>query len=145
MIMKNNLFVYGTLMFPDVYQQVVGHYPAYQEVVLKGFERRRVVHNGEPCAYPALVVDDNQIIGKLIENVSSAAMVLLDRYEGEEYTRLKVNVWSGNKVTSAYTYIWNFTSEDQLGDIWDPEAFYKDELSDYLRMMALGNSTFCLS
>lgn len=132
-------------MFPDVYHQVVGHYPAYQDVVLKGFERRRVLHNGEPCAYPALVVGDSAISGKLIENVSSAAMVLLDKYEGEEYTRLKVNVWSGNKVIPAYTYIWSFTSDDQLGDIWDPEKFYKEELTAYLRKMSLDSSAFCLS
>lgn len=143
--MKINLFVYGTLMYPDVYHHVVGHYPEYKDVVLKGFERRRVVHNGEPCAYPALVVGDSYIEGKLIEDVSSAAMVLLDKYEGEEYSRLKVNVWSGNRVIPAYTFIWNFTSDDHLGDEWDPAKFYKNELTDYLKSMSLGNSAFCLS
>ena len=143
--MTTNLFVYGTLMYPDVFRQVVGHFPTFKDVVLKGYERRRVVHKGEACAYPALVVGESIIAGKLIENISSAAMVLLDKYEGGEYSRLKVNVWEGNKVIPAYTYIWNFTSEDQLGDIWDANSFYKNELSDYLKKMILDNHTFCLS
>lgn len=143
--MEENLFVYGTLMFPDVYREIVGHYPDYLNASLKGFERKSVLGKSIKCPYPALVVGDGVLEGKLIKNVTSSAMVLLDQYEGKEYSRIKVDVVVGNEMISASSYIWNFTSDNMLGDVWDVAKFYEDELSDYLKDLSLGSKSFCLS
>lgn len=143
--MEENVFVYGTLMFPDVFKEIVGYYPDYINACVNGYERRSVIGQSVRCSYPALVVGGDTLQGKLIKGVSSSAMVLLDQYEGSEYTRIKFDVIVGQTIIKASTYIWNFTSENTLGDIWDVENFYQNDLSNYLKKLDFGSKSFCLS
>ena len=85
-----NVFTYGSLMYPRVWELVVsGHYRSLRGTV-RGFERRRI--SGE--VYPALVrgAPESAVEGVLYLDVSAADVAALDRFEGEPYARVETGV-----------------------------------------------------
>lgn len=85
-----NLFAYGTLMWPEVFETVVGRRQKGGPCVLRGYSRRRLrgVH------YPAIIPDDSAAVveGRLYRNLSELEFSRLDRFEGDEYDRVDVCV-----------------------------------------------------
>lgn len=105
-----NIFTYGSLMYPIVWQQVVcGRYKSLQAQLL-GYERRAVKGQEYPMIIPSgssVAVD-----GVVYLNVDNQDLVRLDEFEGAEYNRrlLSVNACSlrGNRAqVNAYGYIAN--------------------------------------
>ena len=80
-----NLFAYGTLMWPEVLESVIGRRLEGCPAVLDGFVRLRV--KGEH--YPAVVSRDGGVVeGIVYSGLSVEDFRHLDRFEGEEYERM---------------------------------------------------------
>jgi len=56
--MSNSLFVYGTLMFPEITYKLLEHHVNARPAVLKNFARASLVNRGSkakgPAIYPGL-------------------------------------------------------------------------------------------
>jgi gamma-glutamylcyclotransferase (GGCT)/AIG2-like uncharacterized protein YtfP len=98
-----NLFAYGTLMCDDIMGEVSGFRLSHTTGTLKGYTRRAV--KGEH--YPALLPDDkDRVEGVAYLDVPESAWHRLDRFEGEMYERLRVEITLGSGATlHAETYV----------------------------------------
>ena len=84
------LFVYGTLMVPEVVRRLLGHELHMRPARLGGFSRFRV----KEAVYPGIIVGaaDDFVDGQLLSGMTQADWETLDRYEGNEYARRSVQV-----------------------------------------------------
>ncbi|MDD3762350.1 MAG: gamma-glutamylcyclotransferase [Nevskiales bacterium] len=82
------LFVYGSLLSPQVRRIVVGNHPPAAIATLRGF--RRVSLHGH--TFPGLVPAATVRTRGLLIDVSAAQLRRLDRYESDYYRRLPVTV-----------------------------------------------------
>jgi gamma-glutamylcyclotransferase (GGCT)/AIG2-like uncharacterized protein YtfP len=96
------LFVYGTLLAPDVMRRVCGQVPPAMPATLPGFVRGGIA--GEP--YPAIVRSPGACVhGLLYARVTASMLSRLDRYEGGLYRRCVVEVDAGDGLCPAQAYV----------------------------------------
>ncbi|MGL4514025.1 MAG: cupin domain-containing protein [Lacipirellulaceae bacterium] len=116
------LFTYGTLMFPDVWRQVVGREARSVEATLIDYAPYRV--DGE--VYPALVAESGaETRGVVYLGLTGDEVERLDRFEGELYERRRVTVLTGDgRDVLAECYVARRAARDELTDeLWDADEF----------------------
>ena len=96
------LFVYGTLLIPEIWMQLIERVPHMSSAKVFGFRRYRVMG----AHYPGLWPDDrgDWIWGALVA-VSDKERQKIDEYEGDEYTLELLWVYAQGEKQKAYTYI----------------------------------------
>ncbi len=100
---KENLFVYGTLMEPDVLKKVIGRTAKGFPDILQGYKKSVVrIGNG---AYPVIFHGSGSHVKGLIISVTPQELELIDEYETGVYKRKKVNCLESGK--NAWVYIRN--------------------------------------
>jgi len=119
--MKHNVFTYGSLMFDDIMQNLLGKPATKIPAVLQGWMRHALKDRTYPGAVPA--TDPNaKIDGILWLSLTDQDLAILDRFEGNEYDKLQVEVLSAAGQTyPALLYAWKDTSA-LLGE-WDVAEF----------------------
>lgn len=118
--MNGNIFTYGSLMFDEVWRQVVNG--RYRSAAATLHHHQRHALTG--LSYPGVVAAPGaQVAGRLYLDVSAADIARLDAFEGAEYRRdaLQVMLADGEAV-SAWTYLW-LDSQRLSGQPWQSEAF----------------------
>lgn len=118
-----NLFAYGTLMWPEVLESVIGRHLDGVRATLGGYQRRRII--GEH--YPAIIPASGEVVdGILYENLTEADFLHLDLFEGEEYDRVTVQI--GNIEAQAYVLAerWRHIMDKQP---WLPEHLSPEHLA----------------
>ncbi len=131
--MPGRLFVYGTLMFPAVMARVSGRRAAGRPAVLEQYACYRV----RGAVYPGIIpVEEACTEGMVYAGLGAAPLARLDRYEGDEYRRERVQVrLHGGRVIEAWTYV--MRSTDRLSaEPWDRAQFGRRELAAWLRRIA---------
>ena len=125
-----NVFTYGSLMYPRVWERVVsGRYRSVRGTV-RGFERRRI--SGE--VYPALVrgAPEGAVEGVLYLEVSEADVAALDRFEGEPYARVEVVVDGADGSSyPASTYLYLDAARVEEAP-WEAGRFEGEDLAYFL-------------
>ncbi|MGB0370984.1 MAG: gamma-glutamylcyclotransferase family protein [Opitutales bacterium] len=109
-----HLFVYGTLMVPEVLRRLLGSTLRMEGAQLEGYSRFRV----KGAVYPGIVSAGAKDIvsGAVLSGMTTAQWKTLDAYEGDEYERLMVEarLLSGQTMEAA-TYVYrdplNLTDE----------------------------------
>jgi gamma-glutamylcyclotransferase (GGCT)/AIG2-like uncharacterized protein YtfP len=97
-----NIFVYGTLMNPDIWFKVTKENNSFKKTVINNYSRSKL--KGE--LYPGIFKKTgSNVIGKIYFDVSSHAISKLDIFEGERYERTKVDTIVENKSVNAQTYV----------------------------------------
>jgi gamma-glutamylcyclotransferase (GGCT)/AIG2-like uncharacterized protein YtfP len=125
--MTADIFIYGSLMFPQVWEKVVrGRYRSAPAVVA-GHARHAII--GE--TYPGMVAAPGESVsGVVVFGVSAGDMALLDAFEGSDYRRANVlaRLESGEGMTVG-TYLW--LDPARLADApWLPETFQLQRFLD---------------
>jgi gamma-glutamylcyclotransferase (GGCT)/AIG2-like uncharacterized protein YtfP len=130
------LFVYGTLMFPEVWLRIaVGRRHDAQPALLSGFERYRVKGGDFPVIVPG--GDRSRVSGIVYYDVADS-IARLDNFESELYVREEVEVvLDSGAPLCCQTYVLprvrrNFASTEA----WDPDWFQREALADYLQRMS---------
>ena len=127
-----NLFTYGSLMFPEVWERVTGLSGAGQPASLADHAARRL--RGQ--TYPALVTAvGERTEGVLYADVTPEALARLDAFEGHFYERVMVGVSVGDGAkTSTWVYRAALPDDpDILEERWDPEGFQREHLGRFLQ------------
>lgn len=129
-----NIFVYGTLMFDEVWQQLsLNHYHKL-DAVLCDYIRLKVRDEEYPGIKPS---NGNRVSGELILNVCTKDIKQLDMFEGEYYRREQVIVCSGETPYLAETYVFRKIYHSLLtNEEWEVEAFQKNGLPTFLSSYA---------
>lgn len=116
----SNIFTYGSLMFPNVWQRVVRGNYRFAPASIDGHARFAIT--GE--TYPGMIAQPGaRVDGVLYFDVAPGDVAALDAFEGEEYRRDTVFVsLDSGATTEAATYI--YTRPRRLSESpWRPEAF----------------------
>lgn len=128
-----HLFTYGTLMFPEVWRIVVGQEFETRPATLPGYEIRRVkdavypgiIHSSHLPPSPPPFPRSSSVLGLVYFNIDPASLARLDRFEGDDYRRLEVEVTAneGQSLT-ADTYVIPPEHRHLLtNEIWTSEDF----------------------
>jgi gamma-glutamylcyclotransferase (GGCT)/AIG2-like uncharacterized protein YtfP len=117
-----HVFTYGTLMFPEVWQTVVGRMFATVEGTAAGFAVFRV----RDAVFPGIVEAKNSIVrGVVYFDVDDASLERLDRFEDEFYERR--SIWidcDGSQRLTADAYVVPDANRRVLTDEpWDRDSF----------------------
>jgi gamma-glutamylcyclotransferase (GGCT)/AIG2-like uncharacterized protein YtfP len=132
----SSLFVYGTLMAPEVIQLLIGRAPPGRSARLLGNYVRHPVHRH---VFPGLIraaIDEPTVKGILYSDLTGSEMKRLDWFEGEEYTKQQCTVELEDDVEpcEAVVYLWtNPVSELDVTKQWFYENFREKHLKDYLK------------
>lgn len=123
--MHSHCFTYGSLMCEDIMSAVCGTPCTRHQAATLADHRRHPVIGQE---YPGMVrTAGSSVAGVLYLDLPPAAWPRLDAFEGEEYTRERVEVTlpDGCSVT-AWTYVFKpqYASRLAAGD-WDFEHFLR--------------------
>ena len=125
-----DLFVYGTLMFPQVVTVLTGLTPMYVPAVAYNTKRLRLRNQ----VYPGLGNrSGSSTQGYLLRNLDDASWRIIEAFEGNEYERGPVTIETAGNSVRAHTFFVRTDCQDRLLDLpWDPEAFLRYELDTYL-------------
>ena len=124
-----NIFVYGTLLSPEITKKLTGKSFETVPASLKGFK----IYCVKDCDYPAIVPENGaDTSGKIIINVDDIDLIILSLYEGDEYKQRKVKVLCNNKMVDALTFVWVIGNESLENREWDFEGFQRERLDFYL-------------
>lgn len=100
-VRRHHIFVYGTLLVPDIMREVTGRQYAGKAATLWGFHRYRL----RGCSYPGIVPEADSCVDGMVFEVGSTALAALDRYEDPCYERRSVEVETQAGLLAAYTYV----------------------------------------
>ena len=132
-----NVFTYGSLMFPVVWNHVVlGHYRS-SEASIHGFRRLRI--RGEH--YPALIINPNagSLTGRVYFDVSASDIARLDHFETSDYARVSIAVTIAGKALAADAYL--ALKPETLEQMeWSPETFELEGIASFLATYAVTNT-----
>ncbi len=126
-----DLFVYGTLMFPEVLSTLIGRVPALEPAHARGWRpaplRGRV--------YPGLVRgkgDDPAAAGRVLRGLTAEERAIFDAFEGAAYDAGPLVLGDGR---AAVAYRWLDPAE-VLAGTWDAGRFAERDLDSYVRRCA---------
>ena len=118
-----NIFTYGTLMFEEIWSQVVtGEYRRFP-AILDGYDRKMARDEEYPVLYPH--APSSQVEGFVYLDVSDADLEKLDYFEGEYYFRKSEDVLvleSGKMPAAVYVLKEEYYSIISNKN-WDPDYF----------------------
>lgn len=129
-----NLFVYGTLMFPEVFTAVTGVEARGVRASLPGFARRAVLGEAYPAIAPRFGA---QVPGVCYQQLPAHLLSALDAYEGPEYLRERQRVQCAGSVPRvAWCYVFPARLRPRLAlHDWDEAAFARNHLRGYLQRL----------
>lgn len=133
--MQRHLFVYGTLMFPQVMDAVTGRSFASVPAVLDGYARYRM----RGANYPGIVPTPGaRVSGVLYRGLDPQSLARLDRFEGMPYRRAAVRVTTvDGEELDAFAYVVRPAGMAHLcRRPWDPQAFQRRDLGPFRRSYA---------
>lgn len=131
-----NLFAYGTLLFPEVWERVVGGKYRQAPASVRGM----AVYRAAGKLYPVMMAGKPSDLarGIVIYDLSAGSLAALDHYEAAFYERIEVAAvlsdGSGEVMAQAYLLP---ESHRQLAsdELWDAEAFQREAMDDYFRYL----------
>lgn len=124
-----HVFVYGSLLFDEVWSRVVeGQYSSFG-ATLSGYRRHAVAGETYPAVMP---LAGSSVQGLVYENVSQSDIDRLDLFEGREYRREKASVTDAHgQSVSAHFYLW-LEPTKALDQDWDIEHFKAEGLKRFM-------------
>ncbi len=116
-----HVFTYGSLMYPDIFEQVTASLPRSIPAIAHHWRRYGLANRSYPGAMPSKK-KACRIEGVLWFDVSEIALAALDRFEADEYRRATISVTTQDgQLCSAYIYEWLFA--DQIQGEWSRAEF----------------------
>ena len=126
-----NIFVYGSLMYDEVWNRIVQEFHQKIKAKIVGYKRLKVKN----ADYPGLAKDKGVVPGFVWLNVSQSNIERLDLFEGKFYKRVEgiATDMNNNKIIVNF-YLIQDSYLSILEDIeWDEEEFQEHGLEKFLR------------
>lgn len=129
-----NIFVYGTLLFPEILERLTGKTFKSKEGYLNDFKRYEIFDDNIPRKYPAIIESKGEKVeGKIVFDLDQESLNILNYFEDEKYEPkiLKAYSHSGEEY-QVLVYVWKDEFKDMLKGDWDIDYFKDNYLSIYL-------------
>lgn len=128
-----DIFVYGTLIFPELVHALTGKTFKTKSAELAGYERLKIYDGDLAREYPALVESSaGKVEGLVLLDIDEESLALLDFFEDEEYERCLVDVTIDGEVRAVFAYVYELQDETIFKDEWNPDEFKHVHLDEYL-------------
>lgn len=101
--MQLPVFVYGTLLWPEIQRRITGKIFPGQPATLLGYRRGLVRGQTYPSVEPA---PDSSVPGLLLTGVDGPSLERLDAYEGSDYQRLRVQARDEGSQQMVPCWLW---------------------------------------
>ncbi|RDA92355.1 hypothetical protein CP533_4392 [Ophiocordyceps camponoti-saundersi (nom. inval.)] len=141
-------FFYGTLMAPEIFfsvcyglespPQLIRDIHTFTPAILDGYCRHRI----RSADYPAVVPETGRSVrGIYVTGLTDANIHKLDRFEGEEYERVEVDVQLremrgdeevAGEMRKTFVYVFLQREDLEMGE-WDFEAFRREKMAEWTR------------
>ncbi len=135
--MKNPVFVYGTLLFPEVRQALLGRDPLVCKAELRGYARYAIRPRGCQPLPVILAEPAGRVEGLLIGDMDQSEVDCLDCFEnvaGGLYEKLSLTVsGEAREFTGVISYAAGPRLVSSAAEPWDPESFRLDGLKSFMR------------
>ena len=130
---SSSVFVYGTLMAPQVLKVLLSRVPdMLVPAVLPNYRRHPVKDHVFPGIIPCSRGSATK--GLLLQGLSENELKILDWFEGDEYVRREVKVMCDLIPHETQCYIWsNPVTDLDHGREWDYDDFLETKLDWYLK------------
>ena len=92
----NKLFIYGTLINPEIQKSILGRIINGMPDALEGYKKSAIKLDNEK--YPIIIPDENKMVNGFIIEISDDELKKIDEYEGVEYKRKEIISKSGISV-----------------------------------------------
>lgn len=123
-----NVFVYGSLLFPEIADGLCRCRVNTAAATLKGFARYAL----KGADYPAIIPHDgSKVTGKVLLNIDEKAIKLLQFYEGDEYEMRSVEVETESAKIKAIAFVWNAGNKFLENFDWSIDKFKTESLEFY--------------
>ena len=132
-IKKYAMFFYGTLRAIEVREAVLGK-DIDKHKSNKAIIYKHQVYKVMNVNYPLITYTNNsqdKVEGLLVHNISEEELKKLDAFEGKNYFRAKAQVEVHGQLFNVEIYMPDKTME--LGQIWDFEDWYKNNMEDFFK------------
>ncbi len=128
-----DIFVYGTLLIPELTEALLGYKPNKKAAILKHHLPVTLLTEQGETAYPVLKQEKNATTnGAILINLSDRDLKILQLYEGDEYV-LKDNLVSiENKTVKVSVFMPVDTLQKRHGNLWSIAAFKQYHLKEYI-------------
>ncbi len=126
------VFVYGSLLFPELVEALTGRSFESREATLKNYRRFCVQGADFPAVFPQ---KGSEVHGRILLNVDKQSLDVLNFYEGDEYACRSEIVETENGSAEALVYVWQSGREHLNGD-WNEKHFEEKWLRDYIDFIA---------
>ena len=135
--MHSNLFTYGVLSHPKLFEALTGKRPETVDAELRDFERYTVQKPGYPRFPAAVATEGASIQGTLIRQVDAESMRILDEFEEVDeglFERTQRVVFGPDgQALDAFVYLPGKEVLAYLSGSWNLESFLDAHYEEYLR------------
>jgi gamma-glutamylcyclotransferase (GGCT)/AIG2-like uncharacterized protein YtfP len=121
---RGDLFVYGTLQFPQVLHALLGRIPDSSPTALDSWRAAALARR----AYPGLVPANATVPGQLLTGLRAEELEILDEYESGPYDLRKLSLVDGRP---AWSYVWT-DATCVLASDWSADEFAAEHLSRFV-------------
>jgi gamma-glutamylcyclotransferase (GGCT)/AIG2-like uncharacterized protein YtfP len=121
---RGDLFVYGTLQFPEVLHALLGRIPDSSPIALEGWRAAALARR----TYPGLVPACATVPGTLLTGLTPEELQVLDEYESGPYDLRKLSLTDGR---SAWSYVWT-DATCVLPSDWSADEFAAEHLNGFV-------------
>jgi len=136
--MPVDLFVYGTLLFPEILDELLGRSPLSYEWAVRGW--RRVVLKDRD--FPGLVRShaDDMTLGQVLVDLTCVEFDALRRYEGPMYELMEIgHGFSGHKV---FAYVCTDSGLTDGRPEWEVDDFPAEKMVEYIDQIRYWKANF---
>lgn len=133
MTSKHQIFVYGTLSFPEILSALLGRKVMGRPAIISGYKRIRV----KDKVYPGLIPSNGEVEGVFHGHLSKEEIALLDAFEDAFYERIdaEVTLPNGERITASTYIIPKGNLAFATDELWNRDAFAKRYGDMYLDMV----------
>lgn len=121
---RGDLFVYGTLQFPEVLRALLGRIPDSSPVTLDGWRAAALARR----PYPGLVTANAAVPGMRLTGLTAEELEVLDEYESGPYDLRELWLIDGRP---AWCYVWT-DATCVLASDWSADEFGAEHLSGFV-------------
>ena len=121
------LFVYGTLMFPEILRALIGRVPDSTAAAAAGW--RAAALRGR--RYPGLVPGPSLARGRVISGLSGGERRIIHAFEDGGYELRRLALTDGSHAAA---YVWT-RDRDVLPANWDAAVFAARDLAGYVERL----------
>ncbi|MDF7822959.1 gamma-glutamylcyclotransferase [Pontiellaceae bacterium B12227] len=118
-----NLFAYGTLMWPEVLEAVMGRRMTGGSSTLPGYTRLRAKERHYPVVIQCL---EDSVEGVLYTGLTEREFQCLDAFEGEEYDRIEVELGGVRAQVYVLSNAWKHIATHEP---WTPDQLRPEHVA----------------